>query len=187
VVYVRSHRGFMQDGAYTVVGEVVNNFGAPVFRVRVIGTFFNSVGQVVATQEVVAMLAQSDPDQRNPFKIQIANAPNDISRYELSVAWDDVSVVSYYNLSVLSQEVRDNNGQEVAGEVRNEFTENLGSVVVVITLYDDAGEVVDVYQGTPQATQLAPNETSPYAVRIAPVEPFDNVSVQAQGKRAIFF
>jgi hypothetical protein len=187
VVYVRSHRGFVRDTSYVVVGEVVNNLGAAVFKVRITGAFFNSNGQVVATQEVAAYLVQTEADQRNPFKIQVENLASDIARYELSVAWDEVSVVGFQDIGVLSQEVRENNGKEVVGEVRNDFSENLGSVVVVVALYDAAGEVVDVYQGTPRATQMAPNEVSPYAIPIAPDQPFTSLSVQSQGKRAIFF
>jgi hypothetical protein len=184
---VRSHRGFAQDGLYHVVGEVVNALGAPVFHVRVVGNFYNESGQLVATQETYGFLVQTSPDQRNPFRLTVENPANDISRYELAVSWEEISVVSYQDLTVLSQEVRENNGQEVAGEVQNDFTENLGSVVVAVALYDESGAVVDVYQGTPRATQLAPGEMTPYGVTISPDQPFVTAQVQAQGKRAIFF
>lgn len=184
---MRSHSSFTRDTTFVVVGEVVNGTAATVFGIRITGTFFNSNGQVVATQETVAYLAQTAPDQRNPFKIQLDGAPGDISRYELALAWEDVSVVTYQDLTVLSQEVRQNNGVEIAGDVRNDFAENLGSVVVVVALYDAAGTVVDVYQGTPNATQLAPNETSAYIIPVAGEVTFDSFSVQTQGKRAIFF
>jgi hypothetical protein len=184
---VRSQRSFTRDTTYFVVGEVVNNTPGPVFRVRLTGTFYNASDQVIATQETYAYLAQTGPDQRNPFKFQVDNPANDISRYDLTVAWEDISVVTYQDLIILSQEVRQTNGPEVAGQVQNDFDENLGSIVVVVALYDGTGEVVDVYQGTPQATQLAPGDVSPYAVQLAPDQTFASFSVQAQGKRAIFF
>lgn len=165
----------------------MNSIAAPVFRVRVIGTFYNASEQVVATQEVYAFLAQTSPDQRNPFRFQVDNLAGDITRYDLTVAWEEISVVTYQDIAVLSQEVRQNNGAEVVGQVQNDFEETLGSLIVVVALYDAAGGVVDVYQGTPQATQLAPGDTTDYAIPIAPDQPFTTFSVQVQGKRAIFF
>jgi hypothetical protein len=187
-VYIRSHRGFATDGGYVVVGEVVNALSAPVFGVRIQATFVNANGQEVARQEGVTFLAQTSPDQRNPFRIQVDNPTHDISSYQLQVQWDDISVVSFQDLTVLSQQLSETNGQqEVIGEVQNDFTENLGSVVLAVVLYDEAGQVVEAYQSTPQATQMAPNEVSPYAVPVTPDQPFKSFSVQAQGKRAIFF
>jgi hypothetical protein len=185
-VYVRSHHSFTRGSSLYVVGEVVNAIGAPVFKIRVTGTFYNNNNQVVATQETIAYLAQTEPDQRNPFKIQVDNPPGDISHYDLSVKWADVSVVSYQDLTVLSQDTRKDNGLEVFGEVRNDFSENLGSIVVVVSFYDAAGEVVDVYQGIPQSAQMAPNETSPYSIQIDGDLSFNSLKVQAQGKRAVF-
>lgn len=186
-VYVRSHSSYRRDSTLFVVGEIVNGSVGPIYRTRITATFFNNSDQVVATQEGSAYLAQTSPDQRNPFKLQVDNAPDDITRYELSLRWDDVSVVSYQDLTITSQELRQNEGPVIAGELRNDFTENLGSVVVVVTLYDAAGNVVDAYQSTPRATQLAPNEVSPYEVPVAADPPFTTFAVQSQGKRAIFF
>jgi hypothetical protein len=78
---LRSHRGFAGDGAFTVVGEVVNATNAPIFRLTIAATFFNDSGQMVATQEGYGYLIQTEPDQRNPFRIQVSNPANDISRY----------------------------------------------------------------------------------------------------------
>jgi hypothetical protein len=75
----------------------------------------------------------------------------------------------------------------VTGELQNDFDENLGSIVVVVALYDERGEVVDAYQSVPHATQLAPGETTSFAVPILTDEPFAGFSVQSQGRRAIFF
>ncbi|RIK42021.1 MAG: hypothetical protein DCC55_10045 [Chloroflexi bacterium] len=186
-VYLRSHRGFASDGAFHVVGEVVNATSAPVFRVTIVGTFFNDSGQMVATQESYAYLVQTSPDQRNPFRIQVSNPANDISRYDLTLSWDEISVVTYQDLAILRQELHENERVEVTGEVQNDFDENLGSVVVVVALYDEQGEVVDVYQSVPNATQLAPGETTSFAIPITTNEPFATFSVQAQGRRAIFF
>ncbi len=165
----------------------MNGTTAPIYKVRITANFFNANEQVVATQESFGYLAQTSPDQRNPFKIQLDNAPTDITRYELSLTYDDVSVVTYQDLTIISQEMRKNEGTAIAGELRNDFTENLGSVVVVVALYDASGNVVDVYQGVPRASQLAPNDTSPYELPVVTDQPFTSFMVQAQGKRAIFF
>lgn len=170
-----------------MAGEVVNAMSAPVFRVTIAGTFFNDSGQMVASQESYAYLVQTSPDQRNPFRIQVSNPANDITRYDLALSWEEISVVTYHDLAVLRQEVKEDGQVEVTGELQNDFDENLGSVVVVVALYDERGEVVDVYQNVPAATQLAPGETTSFAVPITTSEPFATFSVQAQGRRAIFF
>lgn len=186
-VYVRSHRGFARDGAYHVVGEVVNATAGAVFRVRVVGSFFNDSGQMLATQEAYAFLVQTEPEQRNPFRIRVDNLGGEITRYELAVHWEDISVVTYADLAVLSAEMRENNGVEVVGELQNDFNENLGSLVVVVTLYDDGGNVIDAYQSAPRATQLAPGEMTSFAVLVTPDQPVASFIVQAQGRRAVFF
>jgi hypothetical protein len=184
---LRSHRGFAGDGAFTVVGEVVNATNAPIFRLTIAATFFNDSGQMVATQEGYGYLIQTEPDQRNPFRIQVSNPANDISRYDLALSWEEISVVTYQDLAILRQEVKEDGQVEVTGELQNDFDENLGSIVVVVALYDERGEVVDAYQSVPHATQLAPGETTSFAVPITTSEPFTSFSVQAQGRRAIFF
>jgi hypothetical protein len=184
---LRSHRGFASDGTFTVVGEAVNATSAPIFRLTIAATFFNDSGQMVASQEGFGYLVQTSPDQRNSFRIQVSNPSNDISRYDLALSWEEISVVTYQDLAILRQEVTEDGRVEVTGELQNDFDENLGSVVVVVTLYDEQGEVVDVYQNVPAATQLAPGETTSFAVPILTDEPFATFSVQAQGRRAIFF
>lgn len=186
-VYVRSHRGFARDGAFHVAGEVVNATAGAVFRVRVVGSFFNDSGQMLATQEAYGFLVQTEPEQRNPFRMRVDNLGGEITRYELAVHWEDISVVTFADLAVLSAEMRENNGDEVVGELQNDFNENLGSLVVVVTLYDDAGNVIDAYQSAPRATQLAPGETTSYEVLVTPDLPVATFTVQAQGRRAIFF
>lgn len=187
-VYVRSQRGFAQGDNYVVVGEVINATNAAIFHVRVVGTFYNASGQTVATQEGVAFLVQTSPDQRNPFKLQVPNPAQDIATYELSLSWEEISVVSYQDITILSQAMDESNGgASVMGELQNDFGENLGSVVVTVALYDEAGEVVDVYQGIPRASQLAPGEVTPYQIAVTPAVPVTSFQVQAQGKRAIFF
>jgi hypothetical protein len=186
-VYLRSHRGFASDGAFTVVGEAVNATNAPIFRLTIVATFFNDSGQMVATQEGYGYLVQTSPDQRNPFRIQVSNPANDISRYDLALSWDEISVVTYQDLVILHPEVKEDGRVEITGEIQNDFDENLGSIVVVVALYDEQGEVLDVYQNVPHATQLAPGETTSFAVPITTGEPFAAFSVQSQGRRAIFF
>lgn len=184
---MRSHRGFARDGAYHVVGEVVNATAGAVFRVRVVGSFFNDSGQMLATQEAYAFLVQTEPEQRNPFRIRVDNLGGEITRYELAVHWEDISVITYADLAVLSAEMRENNGVEVVGELQNDFNENLGSLVVVVTLYDDGGNVIDAHQSAPRATQLAPGEMTSFAVQVTPDQPVASFIVQAQGRRAVFF
>lgn len=186
-VFLGSHQGFATDASYVVVGEVVNGESFPVFNVKVIGSFYDSSGNLVAAQESMADLTQIEPELSSPVKLQVANSGGSISRYELTLVWDEISIVDYEELTILRQEVEQGDGLAVVGELRNDGSVTVKEIVTVVTFYDSAGQVVEVAQGTVSSSTLAPNATATYRIQIAdPDLAYDHFTVQAQGALQLF-
>jgi hypothetical protein len=180
-VSLHKHRSFVDGANRIVVGEVINGARTPVFSVRVIATFYDADNRLVSAQETLAMLPQTQWRQTNPFRIVLANAPANIDHYELSLVWDEISLVEYDRLSIVSESV-DQDAGEIVGEVRNDHRLGLRALRVVATLYDAQGEIVDAFVGQTGVAQLAPDETTTFVVRTgAPDLAFDSFLVQTQG------
>ena len=170
------------------MGEVINGASAPVYNVRVIGTFYDEANNVVAATEGAAILPMTEVELPNPFKLQLANAPS-FSRYELNLAWDDFSIITYYPLSVLSQETAEDKEAEtlkIVGEIHNDGVSPVENIVLEVTFYDADGQVVNIYTGAPDERMLAPDQTSAYTIDVPdPTISFESFWVQAQGALAL--
>jgi len=185
-VFLGSHRGYEANGLYTVVGEVVNNVGYPVFNVKVIASFYDAGGAIVGAQETVAMLTRVGIELSSPFKLAIPSSGN-ISRYDLTLVWDDISIIDSQELPILSQETRTDGQLEIFGELRNDGSVGVSNIVVVATFYDTSGTVVDVYQGTVSKPDLASDETTSYSIAVPdPTLQYDRFTVQAQGALVLY-
>lgn len=185
-VFLGSNRGYEANGVYTVVGEVINNAGFPVFNVKVIASFYDANGTLVGAQETITLLPRIGIELSSPFKLSIPSTGN-INRYELSLVWDDVSVIDIQELTILSQETRTNGQLEILGELHNDGSVGVSKIVVVATFYDQSGAVIDVYQGTVGKPDLAANETTSYSIVVPdPAIKYDHFTVQAQGALVLY-
>lgn len=152
-----------------------------------IGSFYDASGNLVGAQESVTDLVQIEPELSSPFKLQVANSGGNISRYELTLVWDDVSIIDYEELTILSQETRKDGQLEVFGEVRNDGSVTVKEMMVVVTFYDSSGAVLDVYRGTTAQPTLAPDATTGYAIPIPRSDlEYDHFIVQVQGSLQLF-
>jgi hypothetical protein len=182
-VALRKHRSFIEGTDRVVVGEVINGADAAVLDVRIIATFYDGQNRLVGAQETVALLPQTQPRQTNPFRLVLSNAPASIERYELSLIWNDFSIVEFDRVSILSENVVEGEaGIEIAGELRNDHRQGIRDLRVVAAFYDAAGDVLDVYTGSVASSQLAPDETTTYMIRTqTPDLPYSSFLVQTQG------
>lgn len=185
-LFLGSHRGYEANGVYTVVGEVINNVGYPVFNTKVIASFYDANGSLIGAQETVTLLTRIGIELSSPFKLSIPSSGN-INRYELTLVWDDISIIDNQELTILSQETRTDGQLEIFGELRNDGSVGVNNIVVVATFYDAAGAVVDVYQGTVSKADLASDETTSYSIVVPdPAIPYDRFIVQAQGALVLY-
>jgi hypothetical protein len=184
-VFLGRHQGFAADASYYVVGEVLNGDAYPVFNVKVIGSFYDSNNNLVAAQESTTFFPQIEPELSSPFKLQVANSSGNIDRYELTLTWDDISIIDYEELAVVSAE-EDRTAGQIAGDLRNDGSVSVQEIVVVVTLYSAEGAVVNVVQGTVSQPVLGANETTPYTITLPPDVSYERFEVQAQGVLKLF-
>lgn len=185
-LFLGSHRGYEANGVYMVVGEVINNVGYPVFNTKVIASFYDANGALIGAQETVTLLTRIGIELSSPFKLSIPSSGN-ISRYDLTLVWDDISIIDNQELTILSQETRADGQLEIFGELRNDGSVGVNNIVVVATFYDAAGAVVDVYQGTVSKAELASDETTSYSIVVPdPAMIYDRFTVQAQGALVLY-
>jgi hypothetical protein len=165
-----------------VVGEVVNGATAPIFSVRVIATFYDNGGNLVGAQEAPALLPAAASRQAIPFKIQLSPAPANVKRYELALTWDDLSVATYDRVTVSREEVSNDGGVTISGELRNDHSAEISNIMVVATFYDASGVVVDVFSGAVENPTLGPGATTAFTVQTNdPNLTYNSYLVQTQG------
>ncbi len=180
-VFVGSHRSFPEGSNLVVVGEAINGTSAPVYNLAIIATFYDAGNQLVGATESMAFLPQTIPTQRNPFRLQLANAPSSVSRYELTLRWDEVSLATFDRATITREEVNQTSGLLITGDLRNDHRRDLRNLVVVATLYDAGGAVVDVIPGSAGMNTLPPDGTTTFTIQSAQPVTFANHLVQIEG------
>jgi hypothetical protein len=180
-VFLGSHRSFNDGATLAVVGEVINGSPAPVYGVTVIATFYDDAGNLVGATESATFLPQTLPTQANPFKLQLLNAPSAVNRYELTLRWNELSFASYDRATIIREEVRQENGVEILGDIRNDHRSQLSNLIVVATFYDESGAVVDVIPGRASVANLAPGATATFSVQSRQDIPYASYLVQVEG------
>jgi hypothetical protein len=180
-IFLGSHRSYRDGSSLVVVGEAINGGPTPVFGVTVIATFYDAGGNLVGATQASAFLPQTIPTQANPFKLQLPNAPAAVNNYSLTLRWDDISLNLYDRATMLKEEVHQENGIEIVGEIRNDHRSDLQNLVVVATFYDESGAVLDVIPGQASVTSLAPDTTATYSVQTRQPIPYASYQVQVEG------
>lgn len=164
-----------------VVGEAINGGPAPVYGLTVIATFYDAGGNLVGATEGQTFLPQTLPTQANPFKLQLLNAPTSVNNYELTLRWQELSIATYDRATITREEVHQDNGVEIVGDIRNDHRSDLWNLVVVATFYDESGAVLDVVPGRASVTNLPSGETATFSVQSRLPIPFGSYLVQVEG------
>lgn len=162
-VFVKSSRSFTQSGSLYVVGEVVNGSAQSIYSTQIQAKFFDQANQLIAVEDAYALLDMTLPGQNNPFRIILSNPPDTITHYELAPVYQNSALLNYRPLTVLSQQVRNNSGIEVYGEIQNDNENVVPFYNIVVTFYDSGGIVINVdYDIAP--ISLAPGEDATYQI-----------------------
>jgi hypothetical protein len=183
-IFVASHRGFSDGSNYVVVGEVLNTSGVAVYGAKVIANFYDSGGKLIAAGQALTSLLMTEPEVGNPFKLKVENLASAVERYELTVTWEDVSLIEFRYLTVVEGQVRQG---EVVGQIRNEQESVLTSIVVAVTFYDAAGVVVDTADIFLGGQTLAPGASLPFTIPLSGGDGvYDHFWIEAQGNLNLF-
>lgn len=180
-VFVRNDRSFREGSSLVVVGEVVNGSPGAVYNVKVIATFFDAASKLVGAQEAVAYLPQTVPTQANPFRVELPNAPGTVAGYELALTWDDLTIATYDRVTITREEVRQENGLTLVGDLRNDHRSDIRNIVVVATFYDAQGLVLTAIPGSVGASVLAPGATTTFTINSPQPLQYSSYLIQTEG------
>jgi hypothetical protein len=165
-VYGVSQYGYLEGTYYHVFAELINGNSNTVCFVKVVARFYDTYGTFLATDEGYTMMSDLAPQQKAPVHIMLSNAPSTIAYYSLDVTWrDSCNLLEYRDVTILNQNVRDDYGAEVFGEVRNDNPQTIQSIKVVVTFYDGSGQIRYADFGYLSGnTSLAPGQIGVYSI-----------------------
>jgi len=158
---------FGDDGSLHIVGEIKNNFDAPINQIKIDAALYSN-GILVDTLKTSPMLNTVMPDMKNPFDIVITgNAARDIDEYSLSVSYKITEPKSQVIDITTSDFSRDNfNNLMITGTVANKGEITANTIVVVATLYDKNGNVAGVSKTHVEPDYLRANDESFFFVPV---------------------
>ena len=187
-VFVRSHSTYPSGSGLALVGEVVNGGAYEVFGVRVQGDFYSSSGELIAESEAVAVFGKLEVERPGPFLMLVDVDPSAVQSYEISVSYDDFSIVAFRDLEVSAVSVVERDGRTaIVGRLHNRHETALTSVVVAATFFDDSGEVVDVVELSMFGETITPGADLLFEIPLQDLgKAFTNLRVQAQGQLSLF-
>ncbi len=182
-VFVRSHTSYAQNAQFVVVGELVNGGAFDVFAVFVHGRFFDSAGLLIATAAAPAAFARIEIERPAPFRMIVDVDPGAVNSYELSVSFDETSLVEYREPEVSDVAMVERDGRlAVVGELYNGHETALSSVVVAVAFYDEDGEVVDVAETILSEERISPGAVLPFEILVPGAgRAYSRLRVLAQG------
>jgi hypothetical protein len=171
-----------------LVGELVNGGAFEVFGARVHAEFFSSSGESIADAEAYAVFGKLEPERNTPFRMTVDVDPSTVQNYELRVTSDEFSITEYRELEVSAVSLVEREGRiAVVGRLHNRHETALTSVVVAVTFYDEAGEVVDVVGLSMFGETITPGAEIPFEILLPGGErAYTNLRVQAQGQLSLF-
>lgn len=161
------------NGAFNITGLVVNNQDVPVEAVRLSAYLFNARGNQLAEEAIILSKDVLFPNERAPFRITFEGGrPSSALRYELHVAARvaDFSLSNFYdNDNYESQyvsEFNENGNLVVTGQIRNIGTRLVRNTKLIITVFDNNGNVTAAETQFINTDQLIPNEVAGFEVTI---------------------
>jgi hypothetical protein len=181
-----------------VWGEVVNIATVPLYSPWMTGSLANSQRAAVL-QEVELAINYLEPGATTAFHLGFAIAEQDMQltlqpTYEFADEVTNPLALNIRYLTVLSQEYHGAPVPEVVGQVRNATATWLVSCQVVVTFYNEAGQVIAFVRATagsdgrPSLQEGVHNvvdagETVSYRIPLSAPVTFASYRVQGQGTR----
>ncbi len=158
---------FGDDGTLHIVGEIQNNFNAPINQIEIHATLYSN-GILVDSIKIPPMLNTIMPEMKNPFDIIISrDLASKIDEYSLEVNYEITEPKSQVIDITKSDFTRDNfDNLMITGTVANKGEITANTVVVVATLYDTYGNVAGVSKTHVEPDYLRANDESFFFIPI---------------------
>ena len=187
-VFVRSHTRYALGSQLVVVGELLNGAAHDVFGTRVSGSFYDSGGNEIAAGQVQAAFAKLEIERSAPFRMLVYVDPSRVARYELRIAYEEISVIEFRQLDVSAVDVVARAGRlTVVGELRNGHEMELSSLVVAATFYNENGDVVEVGDTFLGEAVIAPGSVLAFTIPLPDSgRTYSKLRVLAQGQLNLY-
>jgi len=172
-------------GAFHVVGEVRNDTGQAIEFVNIIGTFTDSAGNFLATEDTFTTLDVLAAGDIAPFDLLLTTPPAGISQYSLQTQWEPASDVPFQGISLVgdARVSLDSIGfTHIAGQVRNDGSAPAKFVQIIATFYAADGTVVGTDFTFASLDTIQPGQVSPYELVTEPTRPYSNYRLQVQAE-----
>ena len=157
---------FAADGNLHIVGEIQNNFNAPINQIEIHATLYSN-GILVDTIKAHPMLNTVMPEMKNPFDILVSKNSGIIDEYSLKVNYEITEPKSQVIDITKSDFTRDTfDNLMITGTVANRGEITANTVIVVATLYDENGNVAAVSKTHVEPDYLRANDESFFLVPV---------------------
>lgn len=172
-----------------VVGEVVNGSDESVSSLDIAMTASDAEGNLLASASGDTKLAVIFPDEIAPFRIDFLEDVTNIASIKAEVygkiAGDYVLNDVYREFEVVqhNEKATEPGYFALVGQIKNSGNEISEYVEVVVTAYDDAGEVIGVGSEAAELDTIEPDVTSPFEVEFEVTEEVADFKVQIEGRK----
>lgn len=129
-----------------LIGELINNTGAPQHGVTISGAFYDTQGEVAADSMYMVSYVPIDPvpaDAHIPFELQVSGS-QPIDRFDLRALSEPANAAPHqdFQFSGVEQGMNDENLYCIHGQVKNQGPPVQEYLLVLAIGYDDQGRVV---------------------------------------------
>ncbi|MHA7646875.1 FxLYD domain-containing protein [Nitrosopumilus sp. S4] len=167
--YIENDQQYIgDDGAFHIVGEIINNLEAPLNQISIHATLFDKDGQIIENKKTSSLVNTIMPGMKGPFDLILANHNSKkVESYSLDL---DYSVSPPKNQVIGISESKssmDNfNNFMITGTVSNKGETTANMISVIATTYDKNGKVVSVNRVNPEPDYLRSNDNAFFIVAI---------------------
>lgn len=178
---ILSHQSYVDGSWFHIVGEVQNNTDSPMEYVKIVATLYDEAGKVSGTDYGYTVLDAVLPGERSPFetgtdewegttsyKLQVEGRAGDWPRTDLKIPSHEHYI--------------DGSWLHIRGEVQNDGTTPAEYVKLVVTLYDEAGNVVGTDYGYTVLDIIPAKGTSPFDTGTDHWPGFASYDIQVEGR-----
>ena len=157
-----------QYGIYHLVGEVKNNSGGTISFVKIIATFYDSSGKVVASEFTYTEIETLRNGEKSPFEISTMDQSqiSKFANYKLSVSWSAGAAKPASLVLKTGDSYLDSYGiYHFVGEVTNNGDKTATFVKVASAFYDANVHVV-MAGFTYTASDISAGQSSPFEITL---------------------
>lgn len=151
-------------GYLHVVGMVANVGSEDAQFVQIVGTFYDSAGNVVQTQNTFTDRSIVPAGDVSPFEVLVQDQGQQITKMKLTVEGEAAtdSPVTGLQAMHMTTSTDDVGYVHVKGEVQNSGKATATFVKVIVAYYDSAGDITAVATTFTNPSTLNPGDSAPF-------------------------